>query len=147
MITFEIVPLHEVLDSLKANSATHHKDIKDKSLYPTYFIDWATYEDLSRNDLSYAVIAKNDNQIIAYSCYNLTIDLNNAAYSIGYNVAIFIKREFRGKLVIEFLKECDKLLKSKNVQQVLYTVSDIRIGKILEKAGYKASVITWGKKL
>jgi len=147
MITYELHPVHEVLEFLQSYEEEHFADIRDKSLYPKISMNWEVYEELSKEGLCVAVLMKEDDKTIGYSCYTITVDLNNNSYIQAIGVALFIIKEKRGGLIIDFIKECDKLLFEKEVRQVLYAYSDIRIGKILEKANYRPKSITWAKNL
>lgn len=147
MITYELHPGHEVVDIIKSYEEEHYSEIKDKTMYPDKSVDWNTYVELSKLGLCYVIFAKEEKEIIGYSCYTLTVDLNRSDQVIAMNVALFIKRKYRGRLVVDFIKECDKILGEKQVKQVLHSYSDNRIGKLLEKAGYKPKSITWCRTL
>ena len=147
MITYELKPVHEVLDYLQSMEDRHYDDIKDKSMYPEICMNWEMYEDLSREGLCYAILAVEDGEYIGYSCYTLTTDLNKNNEILAVNVALYIEKKYRGRLVVDFIEECDNILKGIEVKQVLQSYSDIRIGKLLEKAGYEPKSITWRKTL
>lgn len=147
MITYELHCVHDVLDYLQANEKEHYRDVKDKSMYPEINMNWDLYEELSRAGLCKAIIMSKDGERIGYSCYTLTADLNNMKSIIAYNVALFIEKAHRGRLIIDLLKECDILLSDENITSILYNYSDVRIGKILERAGYTPKSINWTKTL
>jgi len=147
MITYEMHPVHEVLDYLKGQEEKHYADIKDKSLYPEIDMNWELYKDLSELDLCKAILMKDGGNIIGYSCYVLGGDLNNKKGIFATAVALFIERQYRGGQVIDFIEECDTILKGINVSKVLHNYSDVRIGKILRKAGYRPRSISYIKTL
>ena len=147
MITYELHAVHEVLEYLQGQEEKHFADIKDKTLYPEINMNWELYKDLSELDLCKAILMKDDDKIIGYSCYTLTGDLNNKKGIIACATAIFIEREYRGRLIIDFIKQCDTILLGINVSKVLHNNSDIRIGRILEKAGYNPRSISYIKTL
>lgn len=137
VITYHIYPVHSVIDYLKDNSKRHHEDIKDKSVYSDISINWEIYEELSKEGLCYAVLARDGKKTIGYNCYTLTTDLNRNDEILASEVAMFIEPDYRGGLIVDFINECDKLLGTKEVKRVLRSYSDDRIGRILERANYK----------
>lgn len=147
MIHYELHFVHEILGYLKGQERRHYKDVKDKALFPHINMDWDMYEELSKKGLCVAVLAKDGNKIIGYSCYTLATDMNNKDETVAQSAAFFVERKYRGKLVVEFIKECDKILEGINVSKVLHTHSDVRIGKILERAGFQPKSINWIKTL
>lgn len=147
MIFYRLYPLNEVLDVLKGYQEKHYNDIKDKSMYPSICMNWDMYRELGEEGLAFAVLAFDEDDVVGYSAYTLTADFNKNDEIIAINVAMFIEKKYRGRLVVDFIGECDKMLKEKEVMQVLQSYSDMRIGKILEKAGYRPKSITWCKTL
>jgi hypothetical protein len=145
MITYDIYPTHEKMDYLINNQYRHYDDVKDKSLYPEININWDLYKELSEVDLCKVVIVSKNGEKIGYSAYTLTVDLNNMKSIVAYNVALFIEKKHRGRLVIDFIKECDRLLVDEGISSILYNYSDVRIGRILEKAGYAPKSVNWIK--
>ena len=144
---YEILPAHEIKEYLIENSWRHYDDIKDRSIYSKICVNWEVYEELSKEGLCWAVVAKDEGQIVAYNCFTLTADLNDNSEILAIDVAMYIDPKYRGKLVIDFIKKCDKLLGTKEVKRVLRSFSDVRIGKLLERADYKARSITLQKVL
>lgn len=147
MITYTLYPVNEVLELLKRYEEKHYRDIKDKSMYPSISMNWDIYEELGKDGLCFAVIAKDNDNIVGYSAYTLGANLNANNKVLASNVAMYIEKEYRGRLVVEFIDKCDKMLLEKDVKQVLHSHSDVRIGKLLEKAGYRPKSITWCKSL
>lgn len=147
MITYHILPAHEIKDYLVGNEERHYNDIKDKSLYKTVSVNYEIYEELSQEGLCYATIAKDGDKIIGYNIYMLTADLNDNSEVMATEVAMFIEEEYRGVFVIDFIKQCDKLLKTKEVKRVLRSYTDERIGRILDIAGYTPRSIIKSKTL
>lgn len=147
MITYKLHPIHEVLDYLQSHEDEHYEDIKDKSLYPEINMNWDIYIELSEAGMCHAVIIYDDNKPVGYSAFTLTTDLNNSKSVIAYSVALFIEKEYRGSLVLDFIKECDNLLAKIEVRKILYNCSDERIGRILRKADYLPKSVNWTKTL
>ena len=147
MIEYTLYPVNEVLDLLKGYEKKHYRDIKDKSLYPSISMNWDIYEALGQEGLCFVVIARDGEDVVGYSAYTLTADLNANNKVLAVNVALYIEKKYRGRLIVEFIDKCDTMLKAKDVKQVLQSYSDVRIGKILQKAGYRPKSITWCKSL
>ena len=147
MITYEIVPMHTIVNYLQHMAPIHHEDIKDKSMYPSIHIDWDSYIELSEEGLCHVALARDDGEIIGYQAYVINTDLNKGNEVIATSMVLYIEPEYRGRLIVEFIKNCDKMLIDLNVKQVLHNYSDVRIGEILKKAGYKPKSITSSKTL
>ena len=144
---YQIYAGHDVKDILEQYEDRHYNDIKDKSLYPSKSVNWEVYEELSKLGLCFVVLVKDNESLVGYMVYTLTADLNNNNKILAIGVAMYIEKRYRGKMVVEFIRNCDNMLKDKEVKQVLHTHSDVRIGKLLEKAGYTTRSITWCKSL
>lgn len=147
MIEYKLYPANEIIDTLKGYEDKHYSDIKDKSLYPDICMNWEVYEELGKEGLSYAVLATDNDEIVGYCGYTLTTDLNRNNFVAAVCVAMYIEKKYRGRLIVEFIEQCDRMLKEIDVKQVLHTYSDVRIGKLLEKADYRPRSITWCKSL
>jgi hypothetical protein len=147
MIKYTLYPVNEVLNLLKSYEKKHYNDIKDKSMYPSISVNWDIYEELGKEGLCYAVLAMDEGEIVGYSAYTLTTDLNRNSIVQAACVAMYIEKKYRGRLIVEFINKCDRMLKEKDVKQVLHSYSDVRIGKILQKADYRPKSITWCKSL
>lgn len=144
---YSIVPAHEIKEYLQANEQRHWRDVKDKSVYNDTSVNYEMYEELSKEGLCWAVIAKDNNDIVGYNVYTITTDLNKNDEIIAMDVALFIEKKYRGRLIIDFIKECDKLLKEIDVKRVIRSFCDDRIGRILERADYKPRSRTYSKVL
>jgi hypothetical protein len=147
MIKYTLYPVNEIINLLKRYEKKHYNDIKDKSMYPDISMNWEIYEELGQEGLCYAVLAMDDGEIVGYSAYTLTTDLNRNSIVQAACVAMYIEKKYRGRMAVDFINKCDRILIEKDVKQVLHTYSDVRIGKLLEKAGYRPKSITWCKSL
>jgi len=145
MITYEIHSVHDKLEYLKSYEEKHYEDIKDKSMYPEINMCWDVYKELSEAGLCKVVIAYDKGEPVAYAAFTITLDLNNGSSNMAYQVAMYIERKYRGRLVVDFIEECGKLLGEEGVSKILCAHSDVRIGKILGKAGYAPESINWVK--
>lgn len=147
MIEYQLLPAHEIKGYLQANEERHWSDIKDKSLYTKTCVNWEVYEELSREGLCYAVVATGDEGIVGYNVYMLTADFNKNDEVLATDVALYIEKDYRGSLVVDFIKQCDRLLKELEVKRVMRSFCDERLCKILARADYKPRSITMSKSL
>jgi hypothetical protein len=147
MIEYTLYPVNEIIDLLKGYEEQHYRDIKDKTMYPSISMNWEIYEALGQEGLCFAVIARDGEELVGYTAYTLNADLNANNKVIAISVAMYIEKKYRGRLIVEFINKCDRMLKEKDVKQVLHSYSDVRIGKILQKADYRPKSITWCKSL
>jgi hypothetical protein len=143
MIEFNFVPFHLVAGEIAPNVARHYREMTDGDDYGPPNIDWDTYIQASVNGQCMTVTARDNGKLIGYSVYVIG---NNPRYKHIIEAdsnGIFLEKEYRGK--INFFKEADKFLK-KIAHETNYTLSDERVGKMLERNGYKSSYKIWSIK-
>ena len=147
MIEYSLEAPHTLKEYFQGNLERHVADIKDKSLYAETCVNWELYEEMSREGLCYAAIARENGDIVGYNIYILTADWNKNDEVMASDVAMFIEKKYRGRLIIDFITQCDMLLRRIEVKRVIRSFCDERLGKILDKAGYMPRSITKSKTL
>lgn len=145
MIIYECVPFHEVSEEIFNNVPDHCNDISQKAENRTISIDWNAYFSLSALNRCLVITARTDERLIAYSVFCINEDINHKGFIAAVSTAIFIARPYRGKITSELFRKSDDFLKDLGVDEINYTFHDQRIGRLLERVGYKIKEITWSK--
>lgn len=142
---YDFVPFHLVAEEIAKNLENHYDDVDLKDDYGRPNLDWDSYLQLSLAGRCRVLTARIDGKLIAYSCFCISNNLNHKGIIEAANTGIFIEKEYRGKITLEFIRKSDEFLKELGVTEVIYILNDNRIGALLKRAKYKAKHIVWSK--
>lgn len=140
MPSFNCVPFLNAADEIRKHVEAHKKE---QGMWDIVNIDWLSYITFSQLGKCFAFTMHNDGQLVGYSVFILSNDLNMKTRMEAHNMAFFIQKEFRGKATLKFIQYTNSYLKSKQISSILYTLEDDRIGKLLERKGYKEKYKVW----
>ena len=140
---YDFVPFHLVAEEIAKNLENHYDPNEDKM--PN--LDWDSYLQLSLADRCKVVIIRDNGRLIAYSVFCISQNLNHKEVMEASNTGIFIHKEYRGKVISEFLHRSDEYLRKLGVMEVTHIINDRRFGVLLKRAGYKAKHTVWSNKL
>ncbi len=143
---YDFVPLHEVVDELYNNKDIHYGDIKKKEGYGAGNIDWEVYLQLSNAGRCRVLTARNNDKLIGYSVFIIINNANHKSFICAINVAVFISKEYRGKIIGEMIKEADIQLEKLGVMETNFTLIDKRMGILLKRQKYESTHVTWRKR-
>lgn len=143
---YEFVSFHEIGKELEKNFTTHYADMKRKEEYGPGDIDWFSYIQASHLGKCKVVTVREDGELIAYSVFFIFNNMNHRKIIEATNTGLFIKKEYRGKIILELLRKSDEFLQNYGVMETNYATNDTRIGKLLERVKYKTSNVTWSIK-
>jgi len=143
---YELIPFHEAAEEIARNVETHYADMDLKEDYGRPDVDWDMYLQLSLAGRCVAVIARVDGEMVAYAGFLLSNNLHYKKFIEATNTGIFIKKPYRSKITLEFIKKCDEFLEEMGVVETLYAFSDKRLGRLLERAKYKARQTIWSNR-
>lgn len=144
---FDFVPFHEVAGDIAKNLDRHYDDVDFKDDYGRPDLDWDSYLNLSLAGLCKVVAVRKEGELIAYSVFCSGKNMNHKTKTEASNCGIWIKKEYRGRLINTLLKKSDEYLKELGIMEVNYILNDDRIGKLLKRVKYQARHIVWSKKL
>lgn len=143
---YELVPFHHVGDHIAGNIYNHYTDMDRKDDFGGPKVDWGYYLRMSHAGDCVVIIAVDDNnKIVAYSVFITFKNPNHQDTVHANSAAIFIEKEYRGKIAVELIKKSDGLLRSIGVTDVMYLMGDDRIGSLLKRAGYTNTKKLWSK--
>lgn len=143
---YDFVPFHLVAEEIAKNLENHYNDVDLKDDYGKPHVDWDSYLHSSLAGKCRVVTCHDDNNLIAYSVFLISNNLNHKGIIEACNSALFIHKSYRGKIILEFLRKSDEYLKKFGVIETIYLTNDDRIGTLLKRAKYKARHIVWSKK-
>lgn len=146
MIDYKIVPFHEVGELIAANLVNHYDDVSLKDAYGRPDVDWTTYLQQSMAGRCVAIIAKIKDKIVAYSVFIVGNNINHKSFIEATNTAMFIDKEYRGKITSQFLKKTNEFLKNYGVNEILYILLDDRLGNLLKRQKFEAKHKVWSIK-
>lgn len=146
MIEFDFVQFHLVAGEIAPNVARHYREMSEGDDYGPPNIDWDTYIQASVNGQCMTVTARDKNKLIGYAVYVIGRNPRYKHILEAESNGVFLEKEYRGKIGIRLLKKADEFLSKIGVQETNYTLSDERVGKILERNGYQTHYRIWSKK-
>lgn len=146
MIEFDFVPFHLVAGEIAPNVSRHYQEMTDGDDYGPPNIDWDTYIHASIQGQCLTVTVRDKKKLIGYSVYIVGPNPRYKHIIEASSNGIFLEKEYRGKHGIHFMKKADEFLKKMGVHETNYTLSDERVGKILERQGYETKYKIWSVK-
>ena len=136
---FEAKAFHEVATDVITASKAHEVRQKDD-----IFVDWEGYLQESLQGTCITFTMRDDaGKLIAYNMFLITSDPHRKNRIEAQNQMIWVAPEHRGKASVRFMRDCHEWLKNKQINNVVYVMSDERIGKLLEKSGFKPTHTVW----
>lgn len=141
MIDWGFVPLHLILDELKAVVPRHHEEIADGE---PLNIDWDTYAEAGKTGQACAVTARDDGKLIGYVVFTISRNLRHMHLIEATSSGWFVEKEYRGHLGIEMVTKADEFLKNSGINKTEYILNGAA-GKLLERLGYKSIYQVWSK--
>lgn len=140
---FKCLPFHEVGHEIASNMKRHYNEIKDKDSYGEVDADWGAYLELSSQGSCLAFCVYDEGNLVAYSVFVVTPNLNHKTHLDAMNVTMYTYPEYRAKITIKFLRWINKELLEKGVSEIAYMIKDERIGKLLKRVGMKPTHTLW----
>lgn len=140
---FQAVPFREIAHFIQANQLQHYVDASEIAEHDLPDIDMDYYLQASDAGMCIAVIALNDdNEIIAYSVFIIGNAPNHKTIMEANNTAIWVKKEHRGRLSFQLVREAEKILFAM-VDEISYNVPSDSLGGFLGQLGYKSQYTVW----
>lgn len=146
-ITIRMVKFCEIMDYLEDSKDIFEKESKEINGFPYLDINWDVVEQLDKMDMSRAVIAEKDGDIIACATFLLQERLFSKGWLDAHCLTLYVLPEFRGKFIFTFITKCDKLLTSLNVNEVHHNYSDTGLITLFHRLGYKTESISLVKRV
>jgi GNAT superfamily N-acetyltransferase len=142
-VNFDFVPLHFVVDEIEPNVARHYEEMTEGDDYGPPNIDWDMYIAASRANQCVCVTARDGAQLVGYGVFTVGPNPRYKHILQADSSGIFLEKEYRGTWGPAMLAAIDDYLKGIGVHETNYTLSDARVGKLLEKQGYKQTYKVW----
>lgn len=140
---FKCLPFHEIGHVIAANINKHYEEIQQKDAYGIVNADWRSYLELSGRGACVVFCVFDDNELVAYSVFIISANMNHKTLIDAMNVALYVYPKYRAKITTKFLKWSHKLLLEKKVNEIAYALNDERLGKILKRVGMKPTHTVW----
>lgn len=145
MITHDFLPFAALIPEIAPHTTRHYLEMTDGDNYGAPDVDWDYYVDASLAKACYAVATRDNGELVGYSIYTLG---TNPRYKDRLEAScdgIFIEKPYRGKISNEMLAKADTCLAMMGVRETSYTMSDPRMGKLLERKDFKSKYKVWSK--
>lgn len=137
MAKCELVPLHEVLDEIKALSPEHYADAVKDNKYEPINIDWDYFKALSNNGNCYAVTLRKNDILVGYSVYIISPDPLRKNKIEATNVCLFVKKAFRGNGTLRILVKAADYMSGFGAKKITYAIKSAALIRLLHKMNYK----------
>jgi len=139
MITYHEEMIVDNVNSLMSLIELHYEEVESiKELVKKPNPDWVHYIALEEAGVIQLCTVRNDGELVGYITSLIMPSLHYKDFTIAMNDAIFIKKEYRGRLAgMELIKFAESKLKAAGVN-VSYIQTKIAhdFGPILERSGY-----------
>ena len=143
MITYDFAPLHTVAHEIAPNVERHYHEMTEGDDYGPPDIDWDAYIASSRHGLCRAVVVRDKGILVGYSVWSIGKNPRYKTKIQASSDGIFLEKPYRGTVSKELIKKTDEFLRAIGVTQIVYILSDDRVGKLLK--GYKSNYKVWSK--
>lgn len=137
----KLYPFHLVSDEIAKNAEDHYQQvIEDITTRPQ--IDWEYFLNLSQTGQCVATVLIIDNEFRGYSVYTIGSDPLFKNKIEAHGTAFYIQPDYR-KYARNFFKESHKLLEEYGVVNINYMLNNPRLGKFMERIGFKPKYTIW----
>lgn len=145
LITFDFVPLHLVTAEIAPNVERHYYEMTEGDDYGPPDIDWDGYNELSLAGRAFAAIIRDKGALVGYSTFAICENMRYKGRIEAFGQGIFIEKPYRSKYARKLVRHADICLSLLGVKETNYTLSDSRVGKMLESLGYKSTYTNWSR--
>lgn len=122
-----VVKFNEVADKIAVLLAKHRQSVEE-----TPKPDWKQYMAASDAGQCWAAIAVCEGELVGYSVYITGADINHKNKIVADNTAFFVLPDFPG-VGLKLLKSAHELLLKLGINEINYTLGDVRSAKILKR--------------
>ena len=143
MIEYSFVPLHDVASYLIQNMEKHHAEVEGRDGYDPLDMDVDYLLQASRLGQCFVVVPTDNQKPVGYSLFFISTSTVNKNIIEANNEALYIEKEYRGKITKDFLEKSTEFLKNAGVHRINYLIKNEAMGKLLERAGYKNEFKLW----
>lgn len=143
MIQYDFLPLHHVIAEIAPNVERHYYEMTEGDDYGVPDIDWEGYIALSHNGQAYAGIIRDKTVLVGYSTFVLCENMRYKGRIEAFGQGLFIEKPYRSKCAKRLIRYSDNCLAQLGARETNYTLSDKRVGRLLESLGYKSNYSNW----
>ncbi|MCF0075440.1 GNAT family N-acetyltransferase [Dyadobacter sp. CY261] len=143
MIEFDFIPFHDVMLQIAEKVTSHEQEVE---YYGDANVDWNYYMASSMAGQCFAVVIKDDGYLVGYSVFTIGGNPNHKHLIEASNTALYLDKEYRGKIGREMFAYAQKRLFSMGVNEISYAVKNERIGNLLRRFGYAPEHTVWSMK-
>ncbi len=136
-IKYTLQNADKAIDLIKEYETTLINESLEINNFDKINIDWEAVRDLGEAGLLKIIIAHSDNVILGFQILSLSIDIIQKDYVVATSLILYVNQSYRGRFTIDFIKECDILLKGIGVNKVLHHYTNKRIITLFRKLGYQ----------
>lgn len=122
-----LVQFNEVAEKIAELLPLHRRSVEEPPKP-----DWMQYMAASDLGQCWAAIAVNDGKLIGYSVYLTGNDINQKGKTTADNTAFFVLPDYPG-VGLKLLKSAHELLLKLGINEINYTLGDVRSAKILKR--------------
>lgn len=140
-MNYYFLPYHLVSDSVKEVIEANKQDFK--KTFGEVQPDYNYYDYISRMGSGFVALAVENDSVKGIAGFSVAENANQDILE-AENILFFIEKEYRGKLLGDFLSFVHKSLKNINVQKISFSLASDSFGKILSKYGFKPEYTIWG---
>ena len=140
---YKCVPFHEVGHIIASNMKDHYEQMGIGEGLGPVDADWRLYLESSAQGECPTFIMEKNGAMCGYAVFLTGNNINYKNTKEAMNSAIYIWPEYRGIGTVKFLRWVNEYLISSGIDEIIYAVSDDRIGSLLGKIGMKQTQKIW----
>lgn len=106
-------------------------------------LDWQAYLEASRQGACWATVAYDGDELVGYSVFFIDRNVNHKNRLEASNSGFYVIPKHRGRIIFKIMKAAHEFVKSLGVAETHYLLADDRVGKLLQKIGFKPTSTLW----
>lgn len=143
---WDFVPLHVVAGEIAPNIERHYAEMSEGDEYGCPNIDWDTYLHASMAGQCVVVTLRDKGVLVGYSAYTISRNPRYKHLIEATGSGLFIEKKYRGRYGLPLLRKADEYLKNIGINETNYIIGGERVGRLLERHGYKSTYKVYARR-
>jgi GNAT superfamily N-acetyltransferase len=119
---------------------------RDANLGESINVDWESLQFYSARGLCPVVTLRDGQEIAACAMFLVHRPILHKHLLSAQQAALYVAPKHRGRVLGALIECSEAALRERGVQEVTHTLENARVGRALERYGYKETERKWGKK-
>lgn len=146
MIAFDLVNSNDVAAEIAKNADRHVLEKLDYDDLGRPDIDWDYYIEAGHSGFCKVVTMRDKGHLVGYAVFMINNNPRHKKRIEAFCEGLFIEKQYRGKLAINFLQKCHEFMKKIGIHEANFLICDEKIGRFLAMNGFMETKRLWSIK-